>query len=95
MELKKKEVAYVAKLARLALTPEETEQYAGQLSRIFSYIEQLNELDTSQVKPTSHVLSLSNVFREDKVQPSLSTEKVLENAPQRDGPLFQVPDIIE
>jgi aspartyl-tRNA(Asn)/glutamyl-tRNA(Gln) amidotransferase subunit C len=95
MEMKKEEVAYVAKLARLALTPEETGQYAVQLSHIFSYIEKLNELDTSQVEPTSHVLPLSNIFREDKVQPSLSTEKVLENAPQRDGTLFQVPDIIE
>ncbi len=95
MEMNKDEVAYVAKLARLALTPEETEQYAEQLSRIFSYIEQLNELDTSQVEPTSHMLSLSNVFREDKVQPSLPTDKVLENAPQREGTLFQVPDIIE
>lgn len=95
MEMKKDEVAYVARLARLALTPEETEQFAGQLSHIFSYIEQLNELDTSRVEPTSHVLSLSNIFREDKVQPSLPTEKVLENAPQRDGALFQVPDIIE
>ncbi|HIE64224.1 MAG: Asp-tRNA(Asn)/Glu-tRNA(Gln) amidotransferase subunit GatC [Nitrospira sp.] len=95
MKMKEDEVTYVAKLARLALTPEETEQYAGQLSRIFSYIEKLNELDTSRIEPTSHVLSLSNIFREDKVQPSLPTEKVLENAPQRDGSLFQVPDIME
>ena len=91
----KEQVKYVATLARLALTPEESERFAEQLSHIFSYIEKLNELDTSRIEPTSHVLSLSNIFREDRVQASLPVEKVLENAPQRVGPFFQVPKIIE
>ncbi len=91
----KKEVEYVATLARLSLTPEETAQFSSQLNEIFSYIEQLNKLDTSQIEPTSHVLPLSNIFREDKVKPSLSAEKVVENAPDRENTFFKVPNIIE
>ena len=91
----KNQVEYVAKLARLALTPEEVAQFGGQLSQIFSYIEKLNELDTSEVEPTSHVLPLSNIFREDILKPSLPSEKALENAPNRDGSFFKVPKIIE
>ncbi len=90
-----KEVEYVATLARLALTPEETTAFAGQLNEIFSYIEKLNELDTSRIEPTSHVLPLSNVFRKDEVKPSLPPEKVVENAPDHEATFFKVPNIIE
>jgi len=89
------QVEYIAKLARLALSPEEVAAFGGQLSQIFSYIEKLNELDTREVEPTSHVLSLSNVFRADEARPSLPIEKVLENAPVREGDFFKVPKIIE
>ncbi|MFQ5589315.1 MAG: Asp-tRNA(Asn)/Glu-tRNA(Gln) amidotransferase subunit GatC [Nitrospiria bacterium] len=91
----KKEVEYVATLARLALTSDETTRFAGQLNEIFSYIEQLNALDTSEVEPTSHVLPIANVFREDAVRPSLPVEKVVENAPERETTFFKVPNIIE
>ncbi len=91
----KEEVTYVATLARLALTPEETVLFGGQLGEIFAYIEKLNELDTSKVEPTSHVLPLSNVFRADEVKPSLGAEKVVENAPEREATFFKVPSIIE
>ncbi len=90
-----KEVEYVATLARLALTQEETTQFCGQLSQIFSYIEKLNELDTRHVEPTSHVLPLFNVFRDDDVKPSLSPGKVVENAPESEDAFFKVPKIIE
>lgn len=93
--MEKEEVAYVATLARLSLSPEETIQFGGQLSEIFSYIEKLNELDLHNVEPTSHALALSNVFRADKVKPSLPAEKIMENAPDRNGTFFQVPNIIE
>lgn len=91
----KKEVEYVATLARLALTPDETTQFVGQLNEIFAYIEKLNELDTSTIEPTSHVLPLSNVFRPDEVRPSLPAEKVVGNAPEREATFFKVPNIIE
>jgi len=91
----KEQVAYVATLARLALTPEETAEFGGQLSEIFSYIEKLNELDTSAVEPTSHVLPLSNVFRDDTIKPSLPSEKIVGNAPDREATFFKVPNIIE
>ena len=91
----KEQVGYVATLARLALTSKETEQLGGQLSEIFSYIEKLNELDTNNVEPTSHVLPLSNVFRADRVKSSLPAEKILENAPDREVTFFKVPNIIE
>ncbi|MFQ5598066.1 MAG: Asp-tRNA(Asn)/Glu-tRNA(Gln) amidotransferase subunit GatC [Nitrospiria bacterium] len=91
----RKQVAHVAKLSRLALGEDELSQYGEQLNRIFSYIEKLNALDTRQIEPTSHVLPLANVFREDAVRPSLPVEKVLENAPDRDGSFFKVPKIID
>lgn len=89
------QVEYVATLARLRLSPEEIEQFGGQLTKIFSYIEKLSELDTNTVEPTSHVLPLSNVFRKDTIKPSLPQEKVLENAPEKDETFFKVPNIIE
>ncbi len=89
------QVEYVATLARLRLSPEEREAFGGQLTKIFSYIEKLNELDTSNVEPTSHVLPLSNVFRKDTVKLSLPQEKVMGNAPDRDESFFKVPNIIE
>ncbi len=95
MEMDQAQVGQVARLARLALHGEEAEQFGKELSKIFSYIEKLNELDTSEIEPTSHVLSLANVFRDDEVRPSLPVEKALENAPERDGSFFKVPKIIE
>jgi len=95
MEMSQTQVEQVATLARLALHGEEAEQFGKELSKIFSYIEKLNELDTSDIEPTSHVLPLSNVFREDKVLPSLPVEEALANAPERDGIFFKVPKIIE
>ncbi len=91
----KEQVGYVATLARLALSPEEAVKFGGQLSEIFSYIEKLDELDTSAVEPTSHVLPLSNIFRVDAVKPSLPAEKIVENAPDREDTFFKVPNIIE
>lgn len=95
MEMDQAQVEQVAKLARLALHDAEAEQIGKELSKIFSYIEKLNELDTSEIEPTSHVLPLANVFRDDHVQASLSVAKALENAPERDGSFFKVPKIIE
>ena len=95
MKLTKEEVEHVAKLARLAVSEEEKEAMSRQLSEILTYVGKLNELDTSKVEPTSHVLDLSNVVRDDVVRDSLSAAEALANAPDREGDHFRVPKIIE
>lgn len=95
MKLSKQEVEHVAKLARLAVSEEEKEAFGRQLSEILTYVGKLNELDTSKVEPTSHVLDLSNVFRDDVVRESLPAAEVLANAPDRVNDHFRVPKIIE
>lgn len=95
MKITLKEVEHVARLARLELTTEEKERMRAQLDSILSYIDKLSELDTTAVEPTSHVLPMTNVFREDKVTPSLSQEEVLANAPDRHDLFFRVPRILE
>ena len=95
MKISEDQVAGVAKLARLAMTPAELKQCSEQLSGILTYVEKLNELNTENAEPTSHVLPLSNVFREDHLTPSLSVDAVLGNAPGKEGRFFRVPKIIE
>ena len=95
MKITMAEVEHVARLARLELNEQEKEKMRAQLDSILSYIDKLNELDTSGVEPTSHVLPLTNVFREDEVRPSLSQEEALANAPDRHDLLFRVPRILE
>ncbi|MBI3609667.1 MAG: Asp-tRNA(Asn)/Glu-tRNA(Gln) amidotransferase subunit GatC [Nitrospirae bacterium] len=95
MKLSKEEVEHVAKLARLAVSEEEKEAFSRQLSEILTYVGKLNELDTSKVEPTSHVLDLSNIFRDDVVRESLPPADVLANAPDRENNHFRVPKIIE
>jgi aspartyl-tRNA(Asn)/glutamyl-tRNA(Gln) amidotransferase subunit C len=90
-----KDVEHVARLARLELNEAEKERMRAQLDSILSYIDKLNELDTSAVEPTSHVLPMVNVFREDEVRPSLSQEEALANAPDRRDLFFRVPKILE
>lgn len=89
------QVRKVAKLARLALTEAEIEEFTGQLGAILGYVEKMNELDTSQVEPLAHCLPISNILRPDEVQESLGTERTLANAPDSDGPFFRVPKILE
>lgn len=95
MAITKTEVEHVANLARLTLTEEETEQFTDQLNRILQMAEKLNELDTTGIEPTSHVLPMVNVMREDEVRPSLSLEKVLLNAPDQKDGLVRVPAVFE
>ena len=95
MSISVKDVEYLANLARIQLSPEETQKFAGQLDGILAHVEKLKSVDTGKVPPTSHVLPLSNVYREDKVRPSLKTEEALANAPDKEGPFFRVPKIID
>ena len=89
------EVKHVANLARLAITEEEAEKFTNQLDAIISFAEQLNELDTDNVEPTSHVLDIKNVMREDIAKPGLPVEEVLKNAPDHENGQIKVPSIIE
>lgn len=94
MKISADEVSHVAKLARLNLSAEEVDTMAGQLDKILSYVAKLDELDTQGIEPTTHVLSLHNAFREDKVSESLQQETALANAPQQNGEAFIVPRVI-
>jgi aspartyl-tRNA(Asn)/glutamyl-tRNA(Gln) amidotransferase subunit C len=89
------DVDYVAKLARIHLNDDKKKGLNEDLKRILQYIEQLNELDVSQVAPTSHVLNLENVFRKDKVNPSKVRDDLLKYAPASEGKYFKVPKVIE
>ena len=89
------EVEHVANLARLEFGEEEKEKLAEQLGRILDYIDQLNELDTTGVEPTSHVIPVKNVVRPDVASPSLTRDEALANAPSSVNGLFEVPKIVE
>ncbi len=95
MKITKQEVEHVAKLARLELSDRQKDMFTDQLSNILSYVEQLNELDTKGVEPTSHVLDIRNVMRDDVAEESLPQEKALFNAPERAAGHYRVPLIIE
>jgi len=95
MKITREEVEYVANLARLKLNDQEKELFTRQLDSILKYIEKLNELDTSQVPPTSHVQPLRNVMREDKTEDSPLKEDMMANAPERDDNFYVVPRVIE
>jgi aspartyl-tRNA(Asn)/glutamyl-tRNA(Gln) amidotransferase subunit C len=94
MKVTKQDVEYIAKLAKLEYSEEEKEQFAKQFNTILAYIDKLNELNTDDVEPLSHVIELSNVMREDEVKPSLPVEEVLRNAPSKSGSFFKVPKVI-
>jgi aspartyl-tRNA(Asn)/glutamyl-tRNA(Gln) amidotransferase subunit C len=89
------DVSYVAHLARMHLTDAEKVKISAQLKDILTYVAKLNELDVSQVEPTAHATPLSNVLRQDEVEPSIDRDKVLRNAPEQARNLFIVPKIIE
>jgi aspartyl-tRNA(Asn)/glutamyl-tRNA(Gln) amidotransferase subunit C len=89
-----KDVEHVASLARLSFSEDEKLKLVEQLNTILEYVDQLNELDTADVEPLSHVIELSNVFRKDELRPSLSREEALQNAPSRTEKFFKVPKVI-
>ncbi|MNO42550.1 Aspartyl/glutamyl-tRNA(Asn/Gln) amidotransferase subunit C [compost metagenome] len=95
MSIQVNDVEHVAKLARLNLTDEERVMFTEQLNAILQYADKLNELDTENVEPTTHVLKLHNVMREDEVKESLSAEKVFRNAPEEEDGQFKVPAVLE
>jgi aspartyl-tRNA(Asn)/glutamyl-tRNA(Gln) amidotransferase subunit C len=95
VEITKQEVEKVAKLARLELTESERAAFTKQLSQILGHVETLKRHDTTGVQPTATVLGQVNVFRPDMVCPSLSVDRVVDNAPESIDGFFVVPKIIE
>lgn len=95
MRISIEEIEHIASLARLSLTEKEKQLFGSQLSSILDYMEKLNELDTRNIEPTSHVLPLSNVMRNDVPGPSIPRENALMNAPDHTEKFFRVPKIIE
>ena len=94
MSVTVKNVEYVAKLSRLEFTEADKEKFTHQLNDILTYVEKLNQLDTTNVEPLSHVVEMTNVLREDDVKPSLPQEEALKNAPERTTKYFKVPKVI-
>ena len=95
MAISVKDVDYLAYLARIRLTPEECERFTRQLDEILGHVQKLKTARTDNVSPTSHALKLTNVFREDEKGNSLSPEEAVANAPDKEGPFFKVPRIID
>jgi aspartyl-tRNA(Asn)/glutamyl-tRNA(Gln) amidotransferase subunit C len=95
MKLGQEQVLHIARLARLGLTTGEVERMSEQLSNILENFEILNKVDTTGVPPTAQPNALTNVLKDDVVQPSLPQDEVLANAPQRDGDYFKVKIVLE
>lgn len=88
------EVAHLAKLARLAVTEEELDTFAGQLDQILDSVAKVGEVADVDIPPTSHAVPLTNVFREDVIRPGLSQQQALSGAPAAEDGRFRVPRIL-
>lgn len=93
--ISEEQVKHAAHLARLAITEEEAHMFTEQLDKIITFAEQLNELDTENVEPTSHVLDIRNVLRADEAVMGLPRDEVLKNTPENQDGQIRVPAIIE
>jgi aspartyl-tRNA(Asn)/glutamyl-tRNA(Gln) amidotransferase subunit C len=94
MAISEAEVVHVAALARLHLSESEVKAMQQQLSAVLEHFQELVQLDTSKVSPTSSILDIKNVWREDKVWQSLPREQVLAQAPAKEGAFFAVPRVV-
>ena len=93
--LSPEQVAHLAKLARLALTDAELDQYAQQLGVILDSVAKVTEVATGDIKPTSHAIEMSNVFRDDVVRPSFTSDVTSQNAPEWEDERFRVLRILD
>lgn len=94
-ELSREQVAHLAKLARLALTDAELDHYAQQLAVILDSVAKVTEVATGDIKPTSHAIEMTNVFRKDEVKPSFTSATTSQNAPEWEDERFRVPRILD
>ena len=95
MAINRDTVKYTANLARIEFSDKELDHFTDQLGRILAYVDKLNTLNVAKFEPTSHVLEMKNVYRDDIVKKSLPASEVIKNAPSRENNLFKVPKIIE
>ena len=93
-QISRDEVAHLARLARLALTDDELDSYAGQLDAILEHVSQIQAVDVTGVEPTGNPLKDVNVFRTDVVEPCLTQEEALDQAPKAVDGRFAVPRIL-
>lgn len=94
MSVTRKDVEYIAALAKLKFSETELDSFTGELNQILGYMEKLNELDTTDVEPLSSPVEVSEVLREDKRMPSVPREEALKNAPDATEEFFKVPKVI-
>ena len=95
MKVTKEDLQNVAVLSRLAIPAEQEDKYIDQMDKILTYMDNLAELDTENVKPTTYALPMANVFRKDEVKESLDREAALANAPLQEDGYFKVPKVLE
>lgn len=95
MKLSREEVLNIALLARLGLTEEEVDRLSEQLSNILENFEILQQVDTTDIPPTAQSIALQNVVSDDEVSPSLPSDQVMANAPQKEGDFFRVRAVLE
>ena len=93
-KISKSDVQKVAKLARLELPEDQVETYTSQLEEILSYVDQLQEIDTKNIPPTTRAVEVVNAMRDDLVEVNSSREDILKQAPHREGDFFRVPKIL-
>ncbi len=94
MAISREEVEKVSLLGRLLLSEDELDKMTSQMGQILGYMDLLAEVDTDQVEPMAHALDISDVFRDDRAQPSLPREEALANAPNRDDECYLVPAVL-
>ncbi|MBQ7199136.1 MAG: Asp-tRNA(Asn)/Glu-tRNA(Gln) amidotransferase subunit GatC [Selenomonadaceae bacterium] len=95
MKVTENDVKVVASLSRLNISPEESAEVIAQLDKFLTYVENLQTIDTTKIEPTTYAVPMQNVFRADKVKPSLDRELALSNAPLKDDGYFKVPRVLE
>ena len=95
MKVTEEDIKSVASLSRLKIRDEEKATVLKKLNEILTYVENLNSIDTANIEPTTYALPMQNVFREDKVKPSLDRELALSNAPLKEDGYFKVPRVLE
>ncbi len=94
MKITKELILHIAELSHLKLKEDEIEKFQIELNQILEYVDNLNEIDTSSIEPLSHPLPIVNVFREDRVEKSITREEALKNAPEATDEFFKVPKVI-
>lgn len=95
MKIEKKDIEYIANLSRIVLSSQEKETFVNHINDILTYITKLNKLNTDNVNPMAYSLNAVNIFREDELGQSISSDNALLNAPSKMGVFFKVPKVIE